>query len=604
MNNLKEIDITICLDNSEISNEEYKRDMEMIRVLQAKKKLEIVKKSLLNNYKKPKSEEENKNNLEKKKLIDDEDNIKNEIVMNTFPIMSKKDENKEEKFNEKQIYEIEKIDKIPDDYYQRPSNLCKIITNFPGFEYIKKRASKKIDNIINNNIDTSTNKKSITEMYLNNEEVEKIKSQLSKSDLESYPKGEKDLLKYCPLEIPGLNLPKIMNIECNLNEGIELTKLYNIFKVKNNQNKFRRFILNISKDVDIYNIIIEKNYVSKIPSIKKVYSIDYYKSLNIPFYNFIQKPGETLIIEPGSIHISYIKNKNDDKNKDNLINAQIVYWSNSIYDNYKDLNCVLELNNEENLFPLTSTIIKMVNENLFHLSLSSIKNIQYYLQKILIEENKLLKDYINQKRFCKYYHENIISCYDCQKELINYYTFISKKKVICPKCFYNYSIEIIFYKYEEEDINTLLKRIGKAGSNIEKEDKSFIKNIQECFKMNCPNDIFNLNTKDISNNFHNNETDKSIDRFLMPLVDIDNITRVNLYDPLSSNYLNIGNDAFTELKIEKEQSIIMNNSALNNLSKLLGEDNRKLNGNGNENEIKKNHSTIQIPGKSIFDLFG
>ena len=246
----------------------------------------------------------------------------------------------------------------------------------------------------------------------------------------------------------------------------------------------------------------------------------------------------------------------------------------------------------------------MVNENLFHLSLSSIKNIQYYLQKILIEENKLLKDYINQKRFCKYYHENIISCYDCQKELINYYTFISKKKVICPKCFNNYSIEIIFYKYEEEDINILLKRIGKAGSNIEKEDKSFIKNIQECFKMNCPNDIFNLNTKDISNNFHNNETDRTIDRFLMPLVDIDNITRVNLYDPLSSNYLNIGNDAFTELKIEKEQSIIMNNSALNNLSKLLGEDNRKLNGNGNENEIKKNHSTIQIPGKSIFDLFG
>ena len=71
----------------------------------------------------------------------------------------------------------------------------------------------------------------------------------------------------------------------------------------------------------------------------------------------------------------------------------------------------------------------MVNENLFHLSLSSIKNIQYYLQKILIEENKLLKDYINQKRFCKYYHKNIINCNDCHKELINYYTFINKKKL-------------------------------------------------------------------------------------------------------------------------------------------------------------------------------
>ena len=604
MNNLKEIEITICLDNSEISNEEYQRDMEMIRIIKAKKKLEIVKKSLIKNYKKPKGEEENKNNILKKNLIV-EDNITNEnIIMSpkSFPIISKKEENKEVKINEKQLYEIEKIDKIPDDYYQRPSNLCKIITNFPGFEDIKNIASNKIENIINNNIDIATNKKAIIEMYLTNEEIEKIKSKLSKLELESYPKGEKDLLKYCPLEIPGLNLPKIMNIECNLNEGIELTNLYNIFNVKNNQNQFRRFILNISKDVDIYNIIIDKNYVNKISSNKKVYNIEYYKSLNIPFYNFIQKPGESLIIEPGSIHISYIKNKNEEEKKDDLINAQIVYWSNSIYDNYKDLNCILELNTEKNVFPLTSTITKMVNENLLKLSLSSIKNIQYYFQKIIIEENKLLKDYIHEKKFCKYYHKNIISCYDCHKELINYYTFINKKKVICPKCFYNYSIEIIFYKYEEEEINTLLKRIGKAGSNIEKEEKSFIKNIQECFKINCPNDIFKLNTKDFSNDIQTYEINKLIDRFLMPLVDIDNITRVNLYNPLNSNYLNIGNDAFTELKNEKEQSIFINNSTLNNLSKLLGEDNKKL--NRNENEIKKNQSTIQIPGKSIFDLFG
>ena len=604
MNNLKEIEITICLDNSEISNEEYQRDMEMIRIIKAKKKLEIVKKSLMKNYKKPKGEEENKNNILKKNLIV-EDNITNEnIIMSpkSFPIISKKEENKEVKINEKQLYEIEKIDKIPDDYYQRPSNLCKIITNFPGFEDIKNIASNKIENIINNNIDIATNKKAIIEMYLTNEEIEKIKSKLSKLELESYPKGEKDLLKYCPLEIPGLNLPKIMNIECNLNEGIELTNLYNIFNVKNNQNQFRRFILNISKDVDIYNIIIDKNYVNKISSNKKVYNIEYYKSLNIPFYNCIQKPGESLIIEPGSIHISYIKNKNEEEKKDDLINAQIVYWSNSIYDNYKDLNCILELNTEKNVFPLTSTITKMVNENLLKLSLSSIKNIQYYFQKIIIEENKLLKDYIHEKKFCKYYHKNIISCYDCHKELINYYTFINKKKVICPKCFYNYSIEIIFYKYEEEEINTLLKRIGKAGSNIEKEEKSFIKNIQECFKINCPNDIFKLNTKDFSNDIQTYEINKLIDRFLMPLVDIDNITRVNLYNPLNSNYLNIGNDAFTELKNEKEQSIFINNSTLNNLSKLLGEDNKKL--NRNENEIKKNQSTIQIPGKSIFDLFG
>ena len=52
MNNLKEIEITISFDYSEISNEEFKRDMEMIRIIKAKKKLEIVKKSLIKNYKK------------------------------------------------------------------------------------------------------------------------------------------------------------------------------------------------------------------------------------------------------------------------------------------------------------------------------------------------------------------------------------------------------------------------------------------------------------------------------------------------------------------------------------------------------------------------
>ena len=45
---------------------------------------------------------------------------------------------------------------------------------------------------------------------------------------------------------------------------------------------------------------------------------------------------------------------------------------------------------------------------------------------------------------------------------MNYYTFINKNKIICPKCFSNYSFEYIFQKYKEEDINLLFERLKKG----------------------------------------------------------------------------------------------------------------------------------------------
>ena len=598
MKNLKELEIEIVIDNSNIPEEELKKDLELIENLKNKKKrLDSIKKSIENNIKKLKSEEFKEDSVKKKRII--EENISNDLYINEdiIPIIEKK----EEKKNNKLLFEIEKINKIPDDYYQRPSNLSKIIINFPGFKEIKEIANNKIDNSIKEEINNSNNKEFIIEMYLNDKDYDNLKIKLSKSDLENFPKGEKDLLKYIPKDFPGINIPKLLYIECKPNEAIELTKLYNIFNVKKNRNQFRRFILNISEDVNIHNFIIEKNYVNSILSDIKFdkINIGYFKSLKIPFYSFILKPNETLIIEPGSIHFSYIENKSE-----SIIYSKIIYWSNSTYDNFKDLNCAIQLNPQNNFFPLTISLIQMINENLLKLSLTCIKEIQLYLQKVLSNENKIINEYKNEKKFCKYYNKNIINCSDCNSEIINYYTFINKKKIICPNCFPYYSLEIIFYKYKEEDINLLLKRIGKASSNIEREELSLLKNNQKCFQMNVPNDIFNLNPKEYSIEEKENNLYKSIDRFLIPLVDIDNTTRISLYDPLSSNYVNIGNEAFTELKNEKELNKRLNYSTENNLSRLISNNNKMdIEKESKQNSIK-NKSIIQIPGKSIFDLFG
>ena len=57
----------------------------------------------------------------------------------------------------------------------------------------------------------------------------KIKQKLSEDELEYFPKREKDLLKYCLIEIPGINYPKIINIECNKKKD---KYIYNLSKEK------------------------------------------------------------------------------------------------------------------------------------------------------------------------------------------------------------------------------------------------------------------------------------------------------------------------------------------------------------------------------------
>ncbi len=67
MKNLKELEIEIVIDNSNIPEEELKKDLELIENLKNKKKrLDSIKKSIENNIKKLKSEEFKEDSVKKK----------------------------------------------------------------------------------------------------------------------------------------------------------------------------------------------------------------------------------------------------------------------------------------------------------------------------------------------------------------------------------------------------------------------------------------------------------------------------------------------------------------------------------------------------------
>ena len=345
----KEVEINILI--GDYDSNESESDIEMINFLrQKRKKLYFIKQQL--NIKKEKTEKsitiKKENSSVKEELITVSEKSISPIIS---PIKSinfdfeeiNKKKNEENNFENEDLKEknngIKIQEKLSKVYFEEKKKTSIMITKFPYFNEIKDMSN----NIIKNKIlkENSQNKKLVNITYCDETEFEKIKQKLSEDELEYFPKNEKDLLKYCPIEIPGINYPKIINIECNKKEGIY-------------------FILNISEDVIIYNYIIDNDNSNTIESID-------INNINIKSY-FIQNPGETLIVEPGSIHFSFIKNESL-----NNINCKIIYWSNSIFDNYKDLRYAINLNNDTLYFPLVNTLIFMLNDNLLKLNPSSIE---------------------------------------------------------------------------------------------------------------------------------------------------------------------------------------------------------------------------------------
>ena len=331
-----------------------------------------------------------------------------------------------------------------------------------------------------------------------NNEFEKI---IKKNEIFSIT--NKSINKYLPLKLSGISSKNLYIF--NNKSSINLTEffIYNENKTYNSQ--FRKILLNLSKNSEsiIYHFIITKN--TKKINFTEQYNnnsnnnsnkdlIDLIYNLNVPFYFIKQKPGELLIIEPETTLISFIKEK-EDKNEYNK-NFILIEFNTGLIDNINDIKNFYEKNNKYNNVPIINTFIQIINNNLNNLSLDIIK----YLKTCLLtyfdknEDLNFIKDFIINKKIniIQKFNKNFF-CYECNKEVVNYYTNYNNK-FYCLNCSLKFikKINVIYEKFNNFEITKLFNRLNKFILNEYKNEK-IIDNKQECFDFNIYKNNNNFN---------------------------------------------------------------------------------------------------------------
>ncbi len=449
--------------------------------------------------------------------------------------------------------------------------------------------NKKIS--INNNNFNNFNgiiKLNLENYYDLNTEFEKI---IKNNELFSI--NNKNINFYLPLKLSGISSKNLFIF--NNKNSINLTEffLYNENKTFNSQ--FRKILLNLSKNSDsiIYHFIITKN-TKKINFNNNNNNnlIDFIYNLNVPFYFIKQKPGELLIIEPETTLISYIKEK-EDKNEYNK-NFILIEFNSGFIDNINDIKNFYEKNNKFNNVPVINTFIQIINNNLKNLSLEIIK----YLKTCLLtffdknEDLNVIKDFIINKKInvIQKFNKNFF-CYECNKEVVNYYTNYNNK-FYCLNCSLKFikKINVIYEKFNNFEITNLFNRLNKFILNEFKNEEIFDEK-QNCFDFNDFNNDFNENFK--NENFEFDIIKKinynKINRFCIPAIIGQQKNSFVCYDSNDFDKRNLG-----EMEIEIDELNIKNenynkNNEKNNLSLIVRKENKKNDdGNYKKNNNKKN----------------
>jgi hypothetical protein len=369
--------------------------------------------------------------------------------------------------------------------------------------------------------------------------------------------------------------------------------------------------------------------------------------LNCEYYLYAQQPGELLIVEPGSLHISYYKKSKDIEKQDIYL---LMFWNkmniNSFYD-YLSLknDCLTE---KYKYFPILSMLFNLVNKKIKYLSDDSIKTIREIYNDMDSYENinKYIKD-INDNNisFHKLFLKNIDLCNVCQQELFNFYVYnvkdndeISESKnnscFLCINCAYKknyFSIpkSIIFYKYSKEEIDYFINKIFKY-LNKNKKDINNNEIISKCFDLNNREDdfinvdefIINIDgclqiiDKDYENNNILSNKNVKVDKYLK-FIENDKLNEQDLIGPLNKiNFTNkISEDDLYEVFKPKDYGPLNNNdlnivSVIDNLNPNVDSKNERINVNinMNMNEMDKNINNNIINVDSInsvnsFSLF-
>ena len=457
--------------------------------------------------------------------------------------------------------------------------------------------NKKIS--INNNNFNNFNgiiKLNLENYYDLNTEFEKI---IKNNELFSI--NNKNINFYLPLKLSGISSKNLFIF--NNKNSINLTEffLYNENKTFNSQ--FRKILLNLSKNSDsiIYHFIITKN-TKKINFNNNNNNnlIDFIYNLNVPFYFIKQKPNELLIIEPETTLISFIKEK-EDKNEYNK-NFILIEFNSGFIDNINDIKNFYEKNNKFNNVPVINTFIQIINKNLKNLSLEIIK----YLKTCLLtffdknEDLNVIKDFIINKKInvIQKFNKNFF-CYECNKEVVNYYTNYNNK-FYCLNCSLKFikKINVIYEKFNNIEITNLFNRLNKFILNEFKNEEIFDEK-QNCFDFNDFNNDFNENFK--NENFEFDIIKKinynKINRFCIPAIIGQQKNSFVCYDSNDFDKRNLG-----EMEIEIDELNIKNynkNNDKNNFSLIVRKENKKndeinykKNINNNNSNNKKNVNNV------------
>ena len=289
-----------------------------------------------------------------------------------------------------------------------------------------------------------------------------------------FPKGNNDLLIHCPIDISGITTPRLMFLP-------KYTPLVQCFS--SNKVSFQRYIINYGPG-DITHIVIPKTSQIHLPQFASLTKLRQILTLNQnEFYDFVQSPGDVIIVQPEHYHYAFVTSENG------LI---AVNWSRMGY----DINSIESSLDNDDKVPITTTLVKLLNEKMFEMDPTVTKIVMDKLNKTLKERNNItaVRDVLERERITKKKQPdgvNANTCSHCYNEIFNYYAIVHSSP-LCLNCYLNGKEKehrIIFYKFDDNDINTLYRRMNYLlekqyqirEQKVNKEEYSIMKNKQNCF---------------------------------------------------------------------------------------------------------------------------
>ena len=271
-------------------------------------------------------------------------------------------------------------------------------------------------------------------------------------------KNKNDILVHSPIDIGGITCPRLMVLP----KHTPLSRCFSSTKVS-----FQRYIINFGPG-DITHIVIPRTSAIELPQLISLKNLRELLVKNRKeYYDFFQSKGDVVIIQANTYHYSFVKSETD---------VIAVNWS--VLRN--DSNSIEAAWNNKDNVPMMTTLVKYANKEIGKIEPSVRMLIMEELNREFKEMNDIHSK--NKRIGVKQMAKNVNLCTRCYKDLFNYYAVVNSSP-LCINCYMHLDIKkrIIFYKYREEDLRYLYKRLSFFTEN-KTNDKSELELPQSCFQ--------------------------------------------------------------------------------------------------------------------------